>query len=168
MDEDLLGTGLQRPRRKLVLEIEEPQPSGQNVPVPECFTHRRTDLDTEVLMQLPDTVNEPESSLASDLACMNLWTLFKFNTYIIFFKTHPQLYILFYTSKQFILVAVVMEMIKDQSDRATAGWTGFMGTPTTKETAQKAVDLIPKKWFYKEVILYLSLHPSLTPLKHIT
>ena len=56
-----------------------------------------------------------------------------------------------------------MEMIKDQSDRATAGWTGFMGTPTTKETAQKAVDLIPKKWFYKEVILFLSLPPSLHP-----
>ena len=56
-----------------------------------------------------------------------------------------------------------MEMIKDQSDRATAGWTGFMGTPTTKETAQKAVDLIPKKWFYKEVILFLSLPSSLTP-----
>ena len=31
-DEDLLGTGLQRPRMKPVLEIEEPQPSGQNVP----------------------------------------------------------------------------------------------------------------------------------------
>ena len=55
-----------------------------------------------------------------------------------------------------------MEMIKDQSDRATAGWTGFMGTPTSKETAQKAVDSIPKKWFYKEVILFL-FPPSLPP-----
>ena len=59
-----------------------------------------------------------------------------------------------------------MEMIKDQSDRATAGWTGFMGTPTTKETAPKAVDLIPKKWFYKELILFLSPPSiSLSPLK---
>ena len=59
-----------------------------------------------------------------------------------------------------------MEMINDQSDRATAGWTGFMGTPTTKETAQKAVDLVPKKWFYKEVILFLSLPPFIPhPLK---
>ena len=44
-----------------------------------------------------------------------------------------------------------MEMVKDQGERATAGWTGFMGTPITKETAQQAVDQIPKKWFYKEV-----------------
>ena len=70
MDEDLLGTGLQRHRRKPVVEIEEPQPSGQNVPVPESFSHRRT-LDTEVLMEVPDTVDEPQASLASDLACKN-------------------------------------------------------------------------------------------------
>ena len=63
-DEDLLGTGLQRPRRKPVLEIEEPQPSGQNVPIPESFSHRRTEVDTEVLME----VDEPEASLASNLA----------------------------------------------------------------------------------------------------
>ena len=68
-DEDLLGTGLQRPRMKPALEIEEPQPSGQNVPIPESFSHRRTELDTEVLMEVPD--EEPESALASDLACMN-------------------------------------------------------------------------------------------------
>ena len=44
-----------------------------------------------------------------------------------------------------------MEMVKDQSERATAGWTGFMGPPTTKEAALEAVQHIPKKWFYKEV-----------------
>ena len=71
MDEDLLGTGLQRPRMKPVLEIEEPQPSGQNVPIPESFSHRRTEVDTEVLMEVPDTVDQPEASLASDLACRN-------------------------------------------------------------------------------------------------
>ena len=54
-----------------------------------------------------------------------------------------------------ILVAVVMEMVKDQGERATAGWTGFMGTPTTKETAQHTVNQIPKKWFYKEVNTFL-------------
>ena len=70
-DEDLLGTGLQRPRMKPVLEIEEPQPSGQNVPIPESFSHRRTEVDTEVLMEVPDTVDQPEASLASDLACRN-------------------------------------------------------------------------------------------------
>ena len=70
-DEDLLGTGLQRPRMKRVLEIEEPQPSGQNVPIPESFSHRRTEVDTEVLMEVPDTVDQPEASLASDLACRN-------------------------------------------------------------------------------------------------
>ena len=70
-DEDLLGIGLQRPRMKPVLEIEEPQPSGQNVPIPESFSHRRTEVDTEVLMEVPDTVYQPEASLASDLACRN-------------------------------------------------------------------------------------------------
>ena len=74
-DKDLLGTGLQRPRMKPVLEIEEPQPSGQNVPIPESFSHRRTELDTEVLMEIPDTVDEPESALASDLACMNYFKI---------------------------------------------------------------------------------------------
>ena len=69
-DEDLLGTGLQRPRKKPVLEIEEPQPSGHNVPIPES-SHRRTEVDTEVLMEVPDTVDQPEASLASDLACRN-------------------------------------------------------------------------------------------------
>ena len=68
-DEDLLGTGLQRPSRKPVLQTDEP--SGQNVPISESFSHRRTELDTEVLMEVPDTVDEPESALASDLACMN-------------------------------------------------------------------------------------------------
>ena len=54
---------------KPVLEIEEPQPSGQNVPIQESFSHRRTEVDTEVLMEVPDTVDQPEASLASDLAC---------------------------------------------------------------------------------------------------
>ena len=71
MDKDLLGIGLQRPRRKPVVEIEEPQPSGHNVPIPESFSHRRTEVDTEVLMKVPDTVDQPEASLASDLACRN-------------------------------------------------------------------------------------------------
>ena len=70
IDDNLLGTGLQRPRRKPVLQIKEPLPSGQIVPVPESFSHRRT-LDTEVLIEVPDTVDEPQASLASDLACKN-------------------------------------------------------------------------------------------------
>ena len=64
-DEDLLGTGLQRPRRKPVLEIEEPQPSGQNDPIPESFSHRRTEVDTEVLMEVPDTVNSDQKEDAT-------------------------------------------------------------------------------------------------------
>ena len=38
-----------------------------------------------------------------------------------------------------------MEIAKDQGEHATAGWTGFQNKPTSKETAQRAVDLLGKK-----------------------
>ena len=79
-DEDLAGTGLQRPRVDQpttdLLPIEEPQPSGINVPVPDSFSSRRT-LDTEVLMDsTPHTVDDPSPSIASDLACNIFFSLF--------------------------------------------------------------------------------------------
>ena len=49
-----------------------------------------------------------------------------------------------------------MEIVKDQGEHATAGWTGFQNKPTSKETAQRAVDLLGKKWFYTEVIIFLT------------
>ena len=49
------------------------------------------------------------------------------------------------------IVASCMEMVKDQGERATAGWTGFMGRPTTKKTAQRSIDLLSKRWFYTQV-----------------
>ena len=72
-DEDLAGTGLQRPRintdQPNLLAISEPEPSGENVPIPESFSSRRT-LDTEVLMEsTPDPIQDSSSSMASDLAC---------------------------------------------------------------------------------------------------
>ena len=48
-----------------------------------------------------------------------------------------------------------MEMVKDQGERATAGWTGFMGRPTTKETAQRSIYLLSKRWFYTQVHYFL-------------
>ena len=49
-----------------------------------------------------------------------------------------------------------MEIVKDQGEHATAGWTAFQNKPTSKETAQRVVDLLGKKWFYTEVIIFLT------------
>ena len=51
-----------------------------------------------------------------------------------------------------ILDLLLMEIVRDQGEKATAGWTGFHYTPTTKQTAERAVGLIAKKWVYTEVI----------------
>ena len=53
-------------------------------------------------------------------------------------------------------VEACMEIVKDQGEHATAGWTGFQNKPTSKETAQRAVDLLGKMWFYTEVIIFLT------------
>ena len=53
-------------------------------------------------------------------------------------------------------VEACMEIVKDQGEHATAGWTGFQNKPTSKETAERAVDLLGKKWFYTEVIIFLT------------
>ena len=49
-----------------------------------------------------------------------------------------------------------MEIVRDQGEHATAGWTGFQNKPTSKKTAERAVDLLGKKWFYTEVIIFLT------------
>ena len=51
---------------------------------------------------------------------------------------------------------VCLEIMRDQGEHATAGWTGFQNKPTSKETAERAVDLLGKKWFYTEVIIFLT------------
>ena len=57
----------------------------------------------------------------------------------------------------FILsVEAYLEIVRDQGEHATAGWTGFQNKPTSKETAERAVDLLGKKWFYTEVIIFLN------------
>ena len=53
-----------------------------------------------------------------------------------------------------------MEMVRDQGEKATAGWTGFMGRPTTKETAQRSINLLSKRWFYTQVNFFTSLPHS--------
>ena len=45
-----------------------------------------------------------------------------------------------------------MEMVRDQSGRAIAGWRGFQFHPTSKHSAQKDVDKLSSKWFYRQVI----------------
>ena len=45
-----------------------------------------------------------------------------------------------------------MEIVRDQSSRATAGWKGFQFHPTSKYSAQKTVDSLNSKWFYRQVI----------------
>ena len=42
-----------------------------------------------------------------------------------------------------------MEMVRDQSARATAGWKGFQYYPTSKKSAQKTVEKLSSKWFYR-------------------
>ena len=49
-----------------------------------------------------------------------------------------------------------MEIVRDQGEHAAAGWTGFQNKPTSKETAERAVDLLGKKWFYTEVIIFVA------------
>ena len=44
-------------------------------------------------------------------------------------------------------VEVCMEIMKDQGEHATAGWTGFQNKPTCKETAERAVELLAKSGF---------------------
>ena len=57
----------------------------------------------------------------------------------------------------FILsVEACLEIVRDQGEHATAGWTGFQNKPTSKETAERAVDLLGKKRFYTEVIIFLN------------
>ena len=49
----------------------------------------------------------------------------------------------------FILsVEACLEIVRDQGEHAIAGRTGFQNRPTSKETAERAVDLLGKKWFY--------------------
>ena len=56
----------------------------------------------------------------------------------------------------FILsVEACLEIVRDQGEHATAGWTGFQNRPS-KETAERAVDLLGKKWFYTEIIIFLN------------
>ena len=45
-----------------------------------------------------------------------------------------------------------MEMVRDQAEKATTGWPGFGFHPTSKHSAQKVVDNLNSKWFYREVI----------------
>ena len=54
-------------------------------------------------------------------------------------------------------VEACMEIVKDQGEHATAGWTGFQNKPTSKETAQRAVDL-----------LGFDLTPPIDPLNHLS
>ena len=44
-----------------------------------------------------------------------------------------------------------MEMVRDQSTRATAGWRGFQYHPTSKQSAKNSVDKLSTKWFYRQV-----------------
>ena len=45
-------------------------------------------------------------------------------------------------------------MVRDQSSLATSGWTGFQGKPCPKNVVQKAIDDLPKKYFFKQVIKF--------------
>ena len=44
-----------------------------------------------------------------------------------------------------------MEMVRDQAEKATTGWPGFGFHPTSKHSAQKVVENLNSKWFYREV-----------------
>ena len=79
-DADLADTGLQRPKRskKQLVDIPEPEPSGQNITVPSSFSSRRTaehqHADTEMLMETTEALPEapPPQSATEDLACKYL------------------------------------------------------------------------------------------------
>ena len=79
-DVDLADTGLQRPKRpkKQLVDIPEPEPSGQNITVPSSFSSRRAaeheQADTERLMETTEAPPEapPPQSVTEDLACKYL------------------------------------------------------------------------------------------------
>ena len=50
-----------------------------------------------------------------------------------------------------------MEMVRDQADKATTGWPGFGFHPTSKHSAQKEVENLNSKWFYREVNKIITL-----------
>ena len=68
-DMDLADKGLQRPKRQKkqqqLVDIPEPEPSGQNITVPSSFSSRRTaeheQADTETLMETAEAPPEDPS-----------------------------------------------------------------------------------------------------------
>ena len=42
-----------------------------------------------------------------------------------------------------------MEMVRDQSSIATAGWTGFQSKPCPKHIVEKAIAELPKKTLFQ-------------------
>ena len=48
-----------------------------------------------------------------------------------------------------------MEIVRDQADKAISGWEGFQFHPTSKESAEKSVQKLHSKWFYRQVNLII-------------
>ena len=146
---DLADTGLQRPKRTKKDTVDTPQ--TDKITVPSSST---AEPDTEALMETTEC--PPPQSIAEDLTCKYLF--FSICMYVcLYIYLSVCLSIFKYVFHYLILsVEACMEIVKDQGEHATAGWTGFQNKPTSKETAQRAVDLLVKKWFYTEVIIFLT------------
>ena len=59
-----------------------------------------------------------------------------------------------------------MEMVRDQADNAISGWEGFQFHPTSKESAEKSVQKLQSKWFYRQVNLIIHVRRNL--FVHVT
>ena len=150
-DADLADTGLQRPKRSKKPSVDIPETGNITVPSTSSAEH-----DTELLMETTEGHSEapppPPQSIAEDLSCKYLL----FSIYLSVCLS-VCLFLCKYVFHYFILsVEACLEIVRDQGEHATAGWTGFQNRPTSKETAERAVDLLGKKWFYTEVIIFLN------------
>ena len=149
-DKDLAGTGLERPtasrkRKSAATAAPGPPPAEDSI----LDIH----LDPEALMdQTP-----AQSTLTEDLSGKNLLWVFLCYVDVCMYV----LYVNNFASVD-ILVKVCMEMVKQHSSTAIAGSSLFSKPPITKDVAQKAVDKIPAKMYFRQV-KYNPMKPSPHP-----
>ena len=166
-ERDLEGTGLtpkKDTKKKRTSTATSTGPSTAEDPIQDLLMDQE---DQEALMEQAAAA-AANPSIAEDLSCKNLiimcvcvcvcvcvclFLCFCFSLY------NPH----FIQELLIFLVQVCMEIVREQGTRATAGSGIFRNPPMTKEVAQKAVDKLPAKQFYRQVN-----NTPIKPLPHHT